>query len=1100
MVAGVATAVAVLAGALLVGDSVRGSLRDLVEARLGRADLVVVSPEFFREALADAVRADGEFAPVIADVCPLISLQGVAIDQRSGRRSSRVQIFGVDDRFWRFHDVPAPAQPSSRGAVLSAALAREIGAGPGDAVLLRVQRPSDIPLESLHGRREELGRTLRLTVSEVRGRDMLGEFSLQPQQGDVRAAFVPLSRLQQDLAVPDRVNALVADAASGAEREAGVRLDAIISRTAELEDFGLTVKVIESRRAVSVEGAAGLIDPTRADRALAAAAVTGLLPRPVLTYLANTMRVGTREIPYSVVTAVDLASILPNASGLFGVATPIVLNQWAARDLQTKPGDRLSMDYFLWEDPGRLVTRTAEFTLAAVVPLAGAADDRDLAPPYPGITDSDNLRDWDPPFPIDLGRIRPIDEDYWRAHRTTPKAFIPLELGQSLWKSRYGSITSIRLAPPGGQTLAEVRDQYAARLRETLDPRAAGFLIRNVRLDGLGASRGATDFGQYFTYFSFFLVVSALLLAALFFRLGVEQRAREVGLLRSVGFTPPAIRRLFSREALALSIAGAVVGAAGAVGYAALMMAGLRTWWIGAVGTTSLRLHVTAPSILIGGLGSIVAAQVCIWWTLRSLERVSERSLLAGQLASDTPVSLAAARARLLPAAIVCLVAVAGLLVAAGFFEAIDPTVAFFGAGGTLLIASFCVFLALFRRRERSWAAGSGWPAMSRLGWRNAAFRPARSALSMAVMASATFILVAVDAFRRTGDIAAADIHSGLGGYSLIVDTALPMVHDPASVEGRDVMGLSASDDVRVTPFRVLPGDDVSCLNLYEPRQPRVVGARSDFLASGRFAFQASLASEQSERANPWRLLEKDDPTGTVPVAVDATSMTYVLHRSLGDEILVPHGGRDLRLRIVAVLADSVLQSELIMSEANFVRLFPSEEGYRLLLVETPPERANEIAARLEDSLSDFGADAVAAADRLSEFHTVENTYLSTFQTLGGLGLLLGTVGLAAVLLRNVLERRRELALLGAVGYRHIHLFVIVSAENALLLAFGLIAGTLCALVAVIPSAIEHGGRLPTSAAAWLLLVAVFLVGLLSSVVATRAAMQARLLDALRAE
>ena len=54
---GVATAVAVLAGALLVGDSVRGSLRDLVLQRLGRTDQVVVSTGFFREALAGEMRS-----------------------------------------------------------------------------------------------------------------------------------------------------------------------------------------------------------------------------------------------------------------------------------------------------------------------------------------------------------------------------------------------------------------------------------------------------------------------------------------------------------------------------------------------------------------------------------------------------------------------------------------------------------------------------------------------------------------------------------------------------------------------------------------------------------------------------------------------------------------------------------------------------------------------------------------------------------------------------------------------------------------------------------------------------------------------------------
>jgi ABC-type antimicrobial peptide transport system permease subunit len=67
---------------------------------------------------------------------------------------------------------------------------------------------------------------------------------------------------------------------------------------------------------------------------------------------------------------------------------------------------------------------------------------------------------------------------------------------------------------------------------------------------------GATDFGEYFVYFSFFLVVSAVVLAALFFKLGVEQRVREVGLLRAVGFGPAKIRRLFMSEALLLSAAG----------------------------------------------------------------------------------------------------------------------------------------------------------------------------------------------------------------------------------------------------------------------------------------------------------------------------------------------------------------------------------------------------------------------------------------------------------------------------------------------------------------------------------------------------------------
>ena len=188
------------------------------------------------------------------------------------------------------------------------------------------------------------------------------------------------------------------------------------------------------------------------------------------------------------------------------------------------------------------------------------------------------------------------------------------------------------------------------------------------------------------------------------------------------------------------------------------------------------------------------------------------------------------------------------------------------------------------------------------------------------------------------------------------------------------------------------------------------------------------------------------------------------------------------------------------MSQANFHALFPEQEGFQVMLVETAPERATDVAAEIEDALEDAGGDATSTAERLASYHRVENTYLSTFQTLGGLGLLLGTVGLATVLLRNVLERRRELALLGAIGYRRAHFLLMVAAENALLLAGGLIAGAVCAAIAITPALVERGGRMPLTSSGALLLFAVFATGLLSSLIATRAATRSPLLQSLRSE
>jgi hypothetical protein len=740
--------------------------------------------------------------------------------------------------------------------------------------------------------------------------------------------------------------------------------------------------------------------------------------------------------------------------------------------------------------------------VAGIVPVDAA--DRDLAPVYPGISDSLSLRDWDPPFPLDLRRIRPVDEAYWEKYRTTPKAFVPLEVGQRLWRSRYGAVTSVRVAPLPGVSLLETRSQIEERLRASIDPLTMGIAIRDVRAQGLAASRGATDFGAYFVYFSFFLVVSALLLASLFFKLGIEQRVREVGLLRAVGFGPAAVRRLFTAEGLLLAIGGSALGVLGAISYAALLMLALRTWWVDAVGTTALTLHVSTSSLVAGAIGGIVAAVVCIWWTLRSLADISERSLLAGELASDT--SDLRGTTRLRPALWTRRILVSTVLTAAGLgligaalADAVDETGAFFGAGSLLLAASLCFASAMLRRRPGRALHGRGWPALSRLGLRSSTYRPGRSVLSMAVLASATFMLVSVDAFRR-GDVTDASPRSGVGGYSLIVETLLPIAHDPNTEAGRQALNLFDLDGASIEPFRLLPGDDASCLNLYEPTSPRILAPRDSFLAAGRFTFQSSLASTDAERENPWQLLHRAEEDGAVPIIADANSMTYVLHRQLGEDIVINRGARQVRLRLVAALRDSIFQGELLMSQSNFLKLFPEEEGYRVLLVETAPERVTAAAEVFERALTDLGADATPTADRLAGFHKVENTYLSTFQALGGLGLLLGTVGLATVLLRNLLERRRELALLRAVGYARRHFLIMVLVENALLLASGLAAGAVCAAIAIAPGVAERGGRLPITTGAALLLFAVFVTGLVVSVAATRAATRAPLLESLRSE
>jgi putative ABC transport system permease protein len=228
----------------------------------------------------------------------------------------------------------------------------------------------------------------------------------------------------------------------------------------------------------------------------------------------------------------------------------------------------------------------------------------------------------------------------------------------------------------------------------------------------------------------------------------------------------------------------------------------------------------------------------------------------------------------------------------------------------------------------------------------------------------------------------------------------------------------------------------------------------------------------------------------------------YSLHlwKGVGEEFSIRDGfGRPLRLQVVGLLKNSIFQGDLLMSERDLLTHFPEVSGYQFFLVDSPAVDQKQVQQALQLSLGDFGFIAEPALDRLADYLIVQNTYLTTFQSLGGLGLLLGTFGLATVQLRNVLERRSELALMRATGWRSGLLARLILYENGAILLGGLLIGICAALVAVLPHLLQGGAGIPwRSLAGTLGLVAI--VGLLAGWLAARSALRADLIATLRAE
>ncbi len=1053
---GVAVASAVLVGALAVGDSVRESLRDMALDRIGKVSFALASQDhFFRAALADELR------PSISNglTAAVLQLPGTAVTPDESARANQVQVLGVDDHFFDLAREPsglAFSQPDT--VLLNSPLAAQLHAKAGDTIVLHVQKPSLLSQESPLSPQEDVSTGLRLTVAAIVPDAQFGRFGLQASQVPPLTAFVPLAFLESKTALEGKANLLLTATPSP---------ETAFLRHWTLADAGLEVRRLTNGLEVRTDRV--FIDPAIVKAAQSLSPAPG--PQLFLTYFVNELRDGQKTTPYSMVTAAD-RSALP--AGMRD--NDIMIDQWLADDLQARRGDSLRLAYYVPSASHRLEEKTATFRVGGIAEMTGMGADRTLMPDFPGIAKAEKTENWDAGFAIDMQKIRPKDEQYWKQYRGTPKAFITLKVGQQLWGNRFGNVTSIRFR---ADQISE--KSLTEGLTKALDPAAIGLTFQPLRERALAASSQAEDFGGLFIGFSFFLIVAALILLALLFQFGMEKRAVEIGVLLAVGWRPKQVRRLFLLEGLAIATVGGVIGAAGGVLYARAILWGLATLWRSAVADSTLHFYATADSIAGGALAGIIVSTIVIWLAVRRHSKRPARELLerghelegtkAGRAWSPWVAGISGAGA---------LAIVGGALAKRG---AVDVE-SFFTGGSLLLIAGISGTAVLFRalaRRSQSQPL-----TMAGLALRGCTRRPKRSLATVALLACGIFLIVAVAANKLDATRDNAQRPSGTGGFALIGQSALPILQDFNSKAGRDFFSLNPKtlEGVQVVPIRVHDGDDASCLNLNRAQTPRLLGIDFDVLKR----FIVSWAKAKSTNSDE------------VPAVADDATIQWALHKSLGETLdFVDGHGRPFKVRLVGSLANSVLQGNVIIDSAAFTKRFPDETGWRMFLIDAPSAKVADVQAALTSALQDRGLELTPAADRLNAFNAVQNTYLDTFQVLGGLGLLLGSAGLGVVVLRNVLERRGELAVLQAMGFRRAALRRLVLSEHAALECLGLLAGIVAALAAVLPALLSLAAPVSYFSLA-VTLGLVFASGILWTWLAARLALRGDLLPALRNE
>jgi putative ABC transport system permease protein len=1071
VILGSAIGAAVLIGALIVGDSVRTSLKEMALARLGKIDhAMVTNDRLFRQELADDL-STGETTTV-----PVLMLPGVAINSESEVRADRVQVVGVNERFWQLADAtPKHTALAEDQIILNRSLAERLEAKIGDSIVIRVPKISSLSRDAPMAPQDDDSSGIRFQVAEIIGKDKLGRFSLQANQIPPYNAFIPLARLQERANATNRANLMLVS---------GPVSPGAIKAHWKLADADLELRRLTNSPMVELRSPQVFLDPPVVDAASSAFPEASRLQ----TYFVNRLSVGQNSAVYSMVTAAGPPWVPADMSD-----DEILVNKLLASEIESNPGTELTMTYNIVGHGRKLEEHTNVFRVHKVVGMDGIYRDPTLMPDFPGMTDAESCRDWDTGFDVDLQKLSDSEQDYWDRYRGTPKAYVTAKAGEQMWNNRFGNHTAVRI--PGTNTV-----EIETALLAQLSPASMGFVFQPIRKQALIASSSGQDFGGLFIGFSFFLISAALILVSMLFQFSVEQRSTEVGTLLAMGYQPKQVRKLLLGEGVGLATFGSLIGLAGGIYYAQGMLHGLSTIWRNAVGTSELNYHAS-PGTLAGGLiGAILVAAFSLWLALRKQAAQPARELLAE---NDGGIGAHDARKaggkRNFYIGTVALLTALGMTGWAFSASASAKPGAFFGAGALLLVAALCFTGVLLSMLEQ--AGSTAAPSLAGLGVRNVARRRRRSMATTIMLACGCFLVLSIGAFRLDENLNSNERGSGTGGFLFIGDSAVAIRPDLNAEGGKEALGLDPEDfkDVGFVQLRLRAGDDASCLNLNKAQRPRILGVNPDAL-SERKAFRFASTIDGKAKDDPWSLLKIKTADGAIPAIGDNASLMWALKTGVGKDLEYPdpdERGKPIKFRLVGGLANSILQGSLIIDEDIFAERFPSQTGYQSFLIDGPPAQADTIKANLTHGLRDNGLELTRTTKRLAQFNAVQNTYLGTFQILGSLGLLLGSAGLGVVVLRNVLERRGELAVMMALGFKAGSLKRLVITEHVALLLLGLFSGIGAAVIAVIPAIQAPASDLPYDKLI-LTLVGVLVSGIIFTWLASLWALRGKTLDSLR--
>lgn len=989
--------VAVIVGSLVVGDSVRTTLINRVTERLGDTETIIFSRHSFIDEELLKAPPFGESAKGFLLTNGFISQNGKLVP---------VFVWGTDD-----------LSLIKGTARINQALAKELGADHITNIILRLPASGLIPSGSLFVT-ENYTTSLRLDYGGIVDATDGGNLSMKNEQVIPFNIFVNRKELAETMETAGKINLILTDKKITSDE---------LNRIWDYKISGLSLNPTENFTEIL------------SDRVFLQEEVTETIRREnketnrLFSYLANSIELNGQSVPYSFVTAID------HFRNETLQKNEIILSDYTAGRLQATIGDTIEVSYFTSGDLKTLVTERMKFSVKQIVPLSVLLEDKTLSADFPGLSDVERCTDWDSDLPINMDLITDEDEKYWELYRSAPKAIIAYDAVAADWGNAYGNATALRVNN-ANPDLSSLRAEMF------------GIQVIHPRESGLYAAKNGVDFSSLFLALGFFIIVSAMLLMLVPLSEMLWQRRHETELLRALGYSRKRIIRLLWRESAPVVLLSAIIGVIAGLLYTVLIMWLLGNVWKGATHTDGFAVYPGIMTICIGLVTGITLSLFLLHRTIVRTLKIQDSTFKIPHSkfkVQDSKFKSQKDRRSIGWPILASVLSIAMIAINFLFLR----SVTLFVVVGILLIGMAALWGNYLIRRNG--AASIANFNTDKMIWSSLLAGRKQSLLSFFALTTGVFIVFSVG-LNRKGFADSSQIRTGTGGYSLWCESSVPVYHNIATQAGKEKLSLTdLPDDTQILQCLRYSADDASCLNLNKVTTPTVLGVDMNALSESNFQIEQNYWSEERNKVFERMQTQTDS---VYPALIDATVLTWSLMMNLGDTLHYENDrGQSVAIQLVGTLSNSIFQGHILIDRTLFSHIWEETTGSEVFLLKTNDAETQSIATLLATALNEYGVRVTTTNDRLRQFNTVTDTYLTIFLTLGGLGLLLGIMSFIIVVRKNLSMRRSEIMLYHTLGFTDRKIEQTLNWENLIVPLYAIATGVVSSLIGVSISFMNTG-------------------------------------------